>query len=129
MHQSRNAAALDASAVALSTLCIIHCLFLPVVTAVLPLSAMWLEQEWVHDVFVLTALPISGYAIFVSLKRREGIGFGLAASVGLALLCAAAFLESIHDYEVPVTVMGGVVLAFAHLLRWYGRHRDIPTDY
>ena len=44
MHDARSAT-LDASAITLSTLCVIHCLALPVVTAVLPLSAVWLELQ------------------------------------------------------------------------------------
>ena len=123
MITDRSAAALDVSAVTLSTLCVIHCLALPVLTAMLPLGVTWLENEWVHRAFVLLAVPVSGSAIYTSLVNREGSAFPLAATIGLLLLGAAAFVEALHDWETVLTSAGALILAFAHVGRWVGRHR------
>ena len=116
-------ARIDFAATALSTLCLVHCLVLPVTLALLPLSLGWLEDEWIHRVLVLVAVPVSGLAIFASLKGNEGPLFPLAALTGLTLLASAAFAESFHEYEVPVTVAGALTLAAAHIVRWTMRHR------
>lgn len=113
---------MDASAISLSALCVVHCLALPVIVAVLLVGATWLENEWVHRTFVLAALPVSGYAVYSSLAGREGMGFSIAATLGLFLLFAAAFAEPLHDVETPVTIIGALTLALAHLLGWARRH-------
>lgn len=118
------ATAIDVSAAALSALCLIHCLAIPVVVALLPLGAVWLENEYLHRILVLTALPVSGYAIVASRIQREGVLFCLAATIGLCLLTIAAFVEAMHDYETIGTVAGALTLGAAHIGRWFGRrHR------
>lgn len=62
--KSSQAALLDASAVALSSLCLLHCLALPLLAAALPLFGAWAEAEWVHAVFVAIALPVTGFALW-----------------------------------------------------------------
>ena len=121
-------AKLDFVAATLSTACLIHCLALPILVAILPLSMTWLENEWVHRLLVLIALPVSGVAIANSLRREEGLAFPLAAVGGLALLIVAAFIEALHDYEVSVTVAGSLLLAAAHIGRWSTRHRQMICD-
>ena len=112
------AGVIDASAVTLSGLCIIHCLALPIMSAALPILGVWAEAEWVHRVFVLVAVPISGFAILRSLNMHGGGAFAVQAFVGLSLLVAGAFAEALHDYEAWLTVSGGLILAVAHLRRW-----------
>lgn len=62
--KSPSAALLDAGAVALSSLCLLHCLALPLLAAALPLFGTWAEAEWVHLLFVAIALPLTGYALW-----------------------------------------------------------------
>ena len=118
MKTSLAPVALDASAVGLSGLCLIHCLALPLMAAALPLAGVVAEAEWVHRVFVAAAVFISGFAIFRSLTAKGGLLFPLTAATGLALLCAAAFAEPLHAFETPLTVLGALILAFAHIWRW-----------
>ncbi|HBN54822.1 MAG TPA: hypothetical protein DD456_12580, partial [Stenotrophomonas sp.] len=83
----KNTAALfDASAVALSTLCLLHCLALPLLAALLPLFGAWSEAEWVHGVFVLIAAPLSGYALWRAHRHRPlPAALWLLAGGGLVL--------------------------------------------
>ncbi|MEB1347532.1 MerC domain-containing protein [Xanthomonas campestris pv. campestris] len=111
------ASALDTSAIALSSLCLLHCLALPLLAAALPLLGRWEQAEWVHVVFATAAVPLSGYALWSSHRRHRlpapvwGLAvFGLAGLVlGASGLLTAAL-------ETPVTVAGSLLLACAHLV-------------
>lgn len=111
-------AAIDASAITLSSLCLIHCLALPLMAAFLPVAGVFAEAEWVHKAFVAAALPISGFAILRSWNRQGGALFATLAIAGLGLLVSAAFVESLHDHETALTVIGAGLLASAHTWRW-----------
>ena len=117
--------AVDAGAITVSSLCLIHCLALPVLAGVLPLAGAWAEAEWVHKVFVLFAIPISGYAVFAKGARFRDPLFVFLATLGLTLLTAAAFVEALHDFEQPMTAAGALIVAAAHVWRWR-RHREKP---
>jgi hypothetical protein len=113
-----SATAIDASAITLSGLCLIHCLVLPLAVAFLPIAGVVAEAEWVHKMFVVTAMPISAWAIVRSDQMSGRAVFVLLASVGLSLLVAAAFIEPLQNLETPLTVLGALMLASAHILRW-----------
>ena len=120
----KNAAALfDASAVALSGLCLLHCLALPLLAALLPLFGAWSEAEWVHGVFVLIAAPLSGYALWRGHRHRPlPAALWLLAGTGLALLLAGASGVLGERAETPLTVAGSLALAGAHLWNTARRH-------
>jgi len=120
----KNAAALfDASAVALSSLCLLHCLALPLLAALLPLFGAWSETEWVHGVFVLIAAPLTSYALWRAHRQRPlPIALWLLAGSGLALLLAGACGGLGERAETPLTVAGSLALAGAHLWNAARRH-------
>ncbi|MEM9618879.1 MAG: MerC domain-containing protein [Pseudomonadota bacterium] len=116
-----NAPTLDAAAVGLSFMCLIHCLALPVISAFLPLASVLAEAEWVHQFLVLIALPITALAIARHRKSRVRFSFIIPAVIGLVLLLAAGFVESLHDSETQLTMIGAMLLALAHAWRWAHR--------
>lgn len=120
---SPNSTLIDVSAASFSTLCLIHCLAIPILSAMLPVSVTWFESEWVHRMAIMATLPISGYAVISSLVAREGLAFSITAMTGLILLVCAAFVEPLHDVETPLTVAGAVILALSHITRWSRRRR------
>ena len=122
--QPLRGAAFDASAIGLSGLCLIHCLALPLLAASLPLAGVWAEAEWVHKLFVIAALPLSGFVIFRAVSQGGPLAFVWPACAGLVLLATAAFFPAAEDWETPLTVAGGVLLAGAHVWRWthHGAH-------
>lgn len=115
------AAAIDASAVTLSGLCLIHCMALPLIAAFLPVVGAFAEAEWVHKAFVAAALALSGFAIARSWKSRGGTGFAVLATGGLTLLVSAAFAPALNAAETALTVTGALLLGSAHIWRW-NRH-------
>lgn len=104
----------DIAAISLSSLCLIHCLALPLAASLLPLAGVWTEAPWVHWAFALTAAPISLW----TLTRRPALApLGLGV-VGLVLLFAGAAEFPSHETETAVTVAGGLFLALAHVMNW-----------
>lgn len=112
---------IDASALMLSGLCLVHCLALPLLSAALPLAGVLSEAEWLHRAFVILALPVTLLAIRQTPWRRGGTKFLMLALAGLTLLGLGAFVERLHDHEVLLTTSGAVLLAAAHVWRWRKR--------
>ena len=74
VHPTRaQTARLDLCAAGLSTLCLLHCLALPLLVAVMPLVAQAADNELVHRVLVILALPVSLRVIWKTLPL-EGNG-------------------------------------------------------
>ncbi len=119
------AKALDASAVGLSALCLVHCLALPALALLLPVLGIWAQAEWVHVAFVLIAAPVAVLS-FVDLSTRRPRSWRLAAMavVGLGLMIAGALEIPTAADERVLTVVGGVLLAAAHIANWRRRHHD-----
>ena len=105
--------AVDRTGLTLSLLCVIHCLFLPTLGTALPIIGVWSEVEWIHKALVLLAVPV-GISL-ITTKAQPLIRF--FALLGLGLLFSGAFLEVFHDFETIITVMGALMLGFAHMLR------------
>ena len=113
---------LDGSAIGLSGLCLIHCLLLPIVAALLPVFGAWARAEWVHVVFVFVAAPLSALALLRQVSdgksQRPVI---LLAAAGVGLLSIGAFVVPATALDAPVTVAGSLCLASAHIWNWRRR--------
>ena len=109
----KNTLTIDRGGVLLSSLCLIHCLFLPLLATALPLLGLLSEAEWIHKVFVLLAAPLS---LNLMLKSKNLLISGLAL-MGISLLLAGAFAEPLHDFEHQLKISGAVMLGFAHIWR------------
>ena len=108
-------ARLDLCAVGLSTLCVLHCVALPVLAALMPVVAQAAESELVHRILVVAAVPVSLRVIWKTWPVAGNRLFVGAALVGLGLLLLAAFMEAVAAYEEPITIAGGSLLGLAHL--------------
>ena len=108
-------ARMDLCAVGLSTLCVLHCVALPVLAALMPLAAQAADSELVHRVLVVAAVPVSLRVIWKTLPAAGNRLFVGAALIGLGLLLLAAFMEAVSPYEEPITIVGGSLLGLAHL--------------
>ena len=113
----------DSIAIGASGLCLLHCLAFPFLASVLPLFSGIAENELVHKSLVVVALLASGYALSRSKPGRDRIIFAILAIVGAGLLVASAYIEAFHDMERPLTIVGSLVLASAHIFRWQ-RHNS-----
>jgi hypothetical protein len=108
----------DRVAIALSTICIVHCLAMPFVIAVLPVAAFAVGGDGhFHALMLWFVVPTSvlGFALGLRVHRRADIVLlGAAAIVGLAV--AALWGHDAWDpsIEVLVNVAASVMLAAAH---------------
>lgn len=110
-------ALLDFSAIGLSGLCLVHCLFLPAAFAALPLAGQATENHLVHQVLVLIAIPVSIWALSRG-ERWKHLPVLVPAVLGLGLLGAAAFIEPLEAHETALSVSGALLVGLAHLLNW-----------
>ncbi len=100
----------------LSGLCLVHCLLLPFVAAVLP----WVEDERVHLGVAAMAVPVALLS-FVPAFRRHGnakiLGVGL---FGVFCLVVGALAHEWlgEDWEHKVTILGGLCLVSAHFYNY-----------
>lgn len=115
---------LDVGAIALSSLCLLHCLALPLLAAALPLMGVWAEAEWVHVVFVAIAAPTTGFALWRAHRQEPLPALAmLSAAAGLSLLLAGAVGWPSHEAETSMTVAGSLLIASTHLWNAWRRHR------
>ena len=108
--------ATDRVAVALSLLCIVHCVALPIVAVALPFLSVVSEAEWVHWAFALLAVLASATVVVMSPSARTP-GFLFPAMMGAALVVSGLFAEGFGVEEALPTISGGILLAFAHWRR------------
>jgi len=114
-----SAIALDASALLVSGLCLLHCLALPLLVALSPLFGLWAEQEWVHGVLAAVAVPVTATALWRAQRRRPlPIRWVLLAGCGLASLLLGAAGWPWANIETPATVAGALSLATVHIWHW-----------
>ena len=108
---------LDRAAMTLSTICIIHCLMLPLIVGGLPLLSVLYHNHLVHQIFVLLAIPISAYVFLKHQCNPTGLlPLRILVSAGLIFLAMGAFVEALHDYETVLTVVGATLVGTAHFL-------------
>jgi hypothetical protein len=113
----------DYTGMALSSLCMVHCVVLQMFVLVFPLVELGLlAGEGAHQLLVALMLPIAALAVLPGYrqhkKKRVLAGMGL----GLCLLLAAGFGEweaRGEAWEVALTLLGGGFLATSHWLNRY----------
>jgi hypothetical protein len=108
----------DRIAIALSTICIVHCLAMPLLLAVLPIAAFTFGGDGhFHSLMLWVVVPTSvlGFGLGVRLHRRLDIVLLGVVAIG-ALAAAALWGHSRWDpsVEVLVNVAASVLLAAAH---------------
>ena len=106
----------DRAATLLSLSCVAHCVALPVIAVTLPFVAVVAEAEWIHWALTMLAIGSSGLVIAGAHGGRSP-DFLVPALLGLGLIGSALFAESFGLDETPPTVIGGILLAAAHIYR------------
>lgn len=113
------AISLDGAGIGLASLCIIHCLALPLTVAALPILSDVLDlPEAFHLGMVLAAVPLSGFALLHGFGRHGRILPPILGFAGLGVMIAAVALASSETGENLMTVAGSAALVLAHLMNW-----------
>ena len=87
----------DKLSICLSLCCILHCIALPVIILMIPsFASLWINNEKVHVILVLFAVPISLFAMAKSLRVHHNYKCISLALIGLSLLVGAIFMHDIN---------------------------------
>lgn len=116
----------DRSAIFLSSLCVVHCLILPIVLIALPAmtSLAFFSDERFHTWLLFGVIPISLFAVLFGYLHHRSLRVVVIATCGIMILLFVAILG--HEFwgekgEVAATVFGSVLVAYAHIKNL--RHR------
>ena len=108
----------DKFAMGLSLACVLHCFFVPsfliLTSGMLSVS---LDNEFVHKLLVLVAVPISSFALIKGYKYHKTFSFISYGILGLvALILAVVLGESIFGEfgEKGLTLLGSILVAYSH---------------
>ena len=105
----------DRLAIFLSALCVVQCLFLPVIVTFLPfLDMWWLSDAVLHPTLLFFVVPLTFYAL-VPARKKHGSNLPLKLAMpGLMMLFAGIFMHQ-TTLEKVLTVIGALLLAAAHI--------------
>jgi hypothetical protein len=113
----------ERAAVGASALCLIHCIGLPLLLAALPALSSFLPIPESFHVWVLAfAVPTSALALFTGRHHHRRAHPLMIGAAGLILLATGALFLLGGRWETPVTVLGSLCLALAHIANWRLRH-------
>lgn len=107
---------LDKVAVALSGLCLVHCLALPLLIAILPFSGLF-SDDHLHMQMLILVIPVSVVALALGFRRHRHRGVIIAGVAGMIIITLGGTIA--HEYyglftDRLLTVLGSLVLAFTH---------------
>lgn len=119
MHFSRH---FDRIAIGLSAVCLVHCLAVPVIVAVLPIAAVTFgNDQHFHGLMLWLVVPTSTVAFGLGYRLHRRAGLVAAGAAGVAILAAAAIYGHTawrEAVEVGVSVAGSLLLGTAHWLNF-----------
>lgn len=124
---------IDRVGIFLSISCCIHCLATPILLMMAPGLGEYFESEYIHfGLFALVA-PIALFSFLGTYKKnghKRPLVIGL---VGLSGLFVGMFIHSflehghgheaehLHDIEMVVNVVAGLIMIYAHLINFKER--------
>ena len=112
----------DRAAICFSSLCILHCLLMPVLLVAYPIGiVVTLSDEIFHRIMVSVALPLSLVSLYVGYghhKRNQLIVLGGIGIVMLVLPLTTSHELISESGETWLTVAGAVILCLAHVVNF-----------
>ena len=109
---------IDQIAIALSAVCIVHCLAVPLLVAILPVIAVTFgPSAHFHELMLWLVVPTSLVGLVLGMRVHKRKDLVLIGGLGMLLVALAALYG--HDawarwLEVGVSIVGSLVLASAH---------------
>ena len=114
----------DKVAVTLSTACVLHCFFAPsFVILTSGFLSISIDNEFVHYLILLLAVPISSFALYLGWKNHKNTSFLPFGIIGLLALFAAVLMGEAmlgEAGERAITLLGSLLVAYSH----YRNHQE-----
>ncbi len=114
--ESKRAGVIERAALGASFLCLVHCLALPLLIAVLPALSSFLPNDTSFHLWMLAfVVPASGFAL-TSGQARHGVSWPLLIGL-LGLFCLTVGVLAFGGtwLETAFTVLGAALLGVAHI--------------
>ena len=130
-NSSGRSEVLDKVAVALSGLCMLHCLALPVAIAVLPFLGQWSDDHF-HVQMLIVVIPVSVVALALGFRRHRHTGVVVAGTVSLIIIIIGGTIA--HDHygivvDRTLTIVGSLALAITHYRNFrLSRHVSVSAS-
>ena len=103
----------------LSLACVVHCFFVPsFIILTSGFLALSLDNELVHKLIVLMAVPASIFSLTVGYGHHKTISFLPIGILGLLMLIVAVVLGAgiLGEFsEKGLTLFGSILVAYSHL--------------
>lgn len=115
-RSSSHSSILDNAAIALSGLCLIHCLLLPVIVVALPLLAQFNETHF-HTQMLIVVVPVSLLAFALGYRHHNNkaiVGWGIVGILILFIGGTVVHADFGRLADSLLTMAGSLVLAVAH---------------
>lgn len=119
---------MDKAAVALSGLCLVHCLALPIVLAALPFVSE-IADGHLHAQMLIVVVPVSVFAFARGFRVHRNGTVVACGALGLVVLAVGGTFVHSHfglAADRALTIAGSLVLAVAHFYNSrLSRHRAV----
>ena len=122
--------ALDRIAIALSGLCLLHCLSIPFALLLGPTLGTWLlnTETSTHWLLLAFAAPISMWALHQGFAKHRSVLTLAMGYAGLVFMLLGALHTFGETTETWLTVIGVVVLMAAHIRNTLASVRGVPHE-
>ena len=107
----------DKIGISASVLCLLHCLFTPVIVLFLPLVGEKISHIWFHRIIFVVVLPVAVWAIYNGYQIHKNKRVVYLGAVGISFLLGATVVD--HNdlrMEYALMIVAGISLASAHLV-------------
>lgn len=110
---------LDLLGVIIASICMIHCLALPLLVSALPMVAGGiLEDEWTHKALAGLVVTVALTAVLPAYLKHGNkmVLFGMISGLSLVLIASFACGKLIsEELEVPLISLGNLLIMATHL--------------
>ncbi len=115
-RSSRHSGILDHAAIALSGLCLVHCLLLPIIIVTLPLFAQFSAGHF-HTQMLIVVVPVSLFAFTLGYRHHGNMAIMAWGIAGIAILFIGGNVAHANFgplADILLTMAGSIVLATSH---------------
>lgn len=114
----------DISGVCLSSLCILHCVVLPLLPGLL--VSLDFDNHLFHWSVIIASLPITGFAAYTGYKRHKNRWISFTLMLAWAMLATTEFLPEKHDSHLSwLPVSAGALIITTHYFNIKKKNRCV----